>query len=118
MTTKYLAGKSTLLSWGREQLFMGQPLSNYVRSLFTPFNLIAVLILAVAIPIAVIRFSQGLAATTNLSNTNPWGLWIGFDVLSGVALAAGGYVVASAVYIFGLHDYRPVVRAAILTGFL
>jgi Ni/Fe-hydrogenase subunit HybB-like protein len=39
-------------------------------------------------------------------------------VLSGVALAAGGYTMAAAVYILGLEKYRPVVRPAILTGFL
>ena len=65
-----------------------------------------------------VRFTKGLAATTNLTHTNPWGLWIGFDVMSGVALAAGGFVTSTAVYIFGMKEYKPIVRPAILTGFL
>lgn len=84
----------------------------------TPFNIITGIILAGGAIILGIRFTHGLAATTNLSNTYPWGLWIGFDVMSGVALAAGGFVTSSAVYLFGMKEYKPVVRAALLTGFL
>lgn len=68
--------------------------------------------------VTVIRFTYGLGAVTDLSDAAPWGLWIGFDVMSGVALAAGGFVLAAAVYIFKLERYRPFVRAAILTALL
>ncbi len=68
--------------------------------------------------VTVVRFTYGLGAVTNLSDAAPWGLWIGFDVMSGVALAAGGFVLAAIVYIFGLERYRPFVRAAILTALL
>jgi Ni/Fe-hydrogenase subunit HybB-like protein len=84
----------------------------------TPFNIITGIILAGGAVILGIRFTQGLAATTNLSHTYPWGLWIGFDVMSGVALAAGGFVTSTAVYLFGMKEYKPIVRPAILTGFL
>ena len=84
----------------------------------TPFNIITGIILVGGAIILGLRFTQGLAATTNLSNTYPWGLWIGFDVMSGVALAAGGFITSSAVYLFGMKEYKPVVRAALLTGFL
>ena len=66
----------------------------------------------------VARFVHGLGAVTALSDAAPWGLWIGFDVMSGVALAAGGFVLAATVYIFGLERYRPFVRPAILTALL
>ncbi|MEE4272790.1 MAG: NrfD/PsrC family molybdoenzyme membrane anchor subunit [Thermoanaerobaculales bacterium] len=85
---------------------------------FTPFNIITGIILIGGAVLLAIRFTHGLAATTNLSHTYPWGLWIGFDVMSGVALAAGGFVTSSAVYLFGMKEYKPVVRAALLTGFL
>jgi Ni/Fe-hydrogenase subunit HybB-like protein len=64
------------------------------------------------------RFLRGLGATTGLTDATPWGLWIAFDVMSGVALAAGGFVVAGLVYIFGREKYRPFARPAILTAFL
>lgn len=105
-------------AWIVDNIFLGQTAGEYMRSLLTPFNLVAGLILAVGLPVIVFRFAYGLGAATNLSQTNPWGLWIALDVLCGVALAAGGYTMAAAVYVFGLKQYYPVLRPAILTGFL
>lgn len=86
--------------------------------MFTPFNLVALAILAGGAYVAVLRFRDGLGSVTNLSHTNPWGLWVGFDVVTGVALAAGGFVITSAVHVFGMKEYRPILRPAILTAFL
>lgn len=97
---------------------MSETISPAGRSLFTRFNLIAGVIVLMGIYITYLRFTGGLGAVTNLSNTQPWGIWIGFDLLCGVALAAGGYVTSSAVYIFGMKRYHSAVRPAILTGFL
>ena len=69
------------------------------RRILPPFNIVAALILAVGVPALIYRFAYGLGSATNLSDNHPWGLWIGFDVLCGVALAAGGYTCATAVYI-------------------
>jgi Ni/Fe-hydrogenase subunit HybB-like protein len=80
------------------------------------FILWAVAGLAVAVGAA--RFLQGLGATTNLSDATPWGIWIGFDVMGGVALAAGGFIMTAAVYIFKLERLHEVVRPAVLTAFL
>lgn len=68
--------------------------------------------------VATARFIFGLGATTHLSDATPWGLWVGFDVMSGVALAAGGFVVTATVYIFRLEKYHSIVRPAVLTAFL
>lgn len=65
-----------------------------------------------------LRFTQGLGAATNLSDQVPWGLWIGFDVLCGVGLAAGGFAITTAVYVLHLERLRPLVRPAVLTAFL
>ena len=43
--------------------------------------------------------------------------WIGIDVLGGVAMAAGGFLIAGAVYILNMKKYRPIVRASILNAF-
>ncbi len=88
------------------------------KSLFTPFNVIAGIIVIIGLIITALRFTRGLGATTNLSDYNPWGIWIGFDLLCGVALAAGGYVTSAAVYLFGMKRFHAAVRPAILTGFL
>jgi Ni/Fe-hydrogenase subunit HybB-like protein len=107
-----------LRSWAREKLLMGLSLQEYVRGLVTPSNIVAALILLVGVPVIAYRYIYGLGAVTGSSQTNPWGLWIGLNVLSGVALAAGGYTLGSTVYLFGLKEYYPVLRPAILTGFL
>jgi Ni/Fe-hydrogenase subunit HybB-like protein len=88
------------------------------KSWLTPFNVVAGIIVIIGLIITVLRFTGGLATVTNLSDYNPWGIWIGFDLLVGVALAAGGYVTSAAVYIFGMKRYHSAVRPAILTGFL
>jgi len=71
-----------------------------------------------SLPVFIIRYLYGLGAISNLSDGRPWGLWISFDLYSGVALAAGGFTLAGAVYIFNRKKYYPVVRPAILTAFL
>jgi len=65
-----------------------------------------------------VRVMYGLAGSTNLSDRFPWGLWIGFDVMCGVGLAAGGFTLVAAVHIFNIEEYKPVLRPAILTAFL
>jgi Ni/Fe-hydrogenase subunit HybB-like protein len=71
-----------------------------------------------AFGLAIYRFARGLGASTNLNDTFPWGLWIGFDMLCGVALAAGGFVLAGTVHIFGMTKFEPFVRPAIVTALL
>lgn len=87
------------------------------RSLITPFNVIAGLILAFGGLIVILRFANGLAFSTNLTHTTTWGLWTGFKLVF-VALAASGYALTTAVYIFGLRQYHPLVRPAVLSGFM
>ena len=58
----------------------------------------------------VLRFTRGLGAVTNLTDRFPWGLWVGFDMLCGVGLAAGGFTLTTAVYIFNLKRFKPIVR--------
>lgn len=64
------------------------------------------------------RFIWGLGAVTNLSDHFPWGVWIGFDVMVGVALAAGAFTLNGTVHILHLDRYHPLLRPAVLTGFL
>jgi Ni/Fe-hydrogenase subunit HybB-like protein len=84
----------------------------------TFWRAVVVLIFGAGIVAAWSRFAYGLAASTNLSDTVPWGLWVGLNTLCGVGLSAAGFAIAAAVYILGLERYRPVVRAAILMAFL
>ncbi|HEY8530838.1 MAG TPA: Ni/Fe-hydrogenase cytochrome b subunit [Limnochorda sp.] len=67
---------------------------------------------------SVYRFIYGLGAATNLSDEWPWALWISINVLSGVALSAGAFTLAAAVHLFRQRSLEPLLRPAILTGFL
>ncbi len=75
-------------------------------------------LIALGVIAALVRYTFGIGAMSNLSDAYPWGIWISFDLLCGVALAAGAFVTATAVYIFGQERFRPILRPAILTGFL
>ena len=82
---------------------MSGPGNSVRESLFSRFNIVAGIIIILGLYLTFLRFTRGLSGITNLDNNSPWGIWIGFDLLCGVALAAGGYTTAAAVEIFGLQ---------------
>ncbi|MFN8255647.1 MAG: NrfD/PsrC family molybdoenzyme membrane anchor subunit [Bacteroidales bacterium] len=84
----------------------------------TPFNIISIPVIIIGITIIVVRFIKGLGAVTNLTQDVPWGLWIGFDVVTGVAFAGGAYVLTFMVYILNMKKYHSIVRVTVLNGFL
>jgi Ni/Fe-hydrogenase subunit HybB-like protein len=84
----------------------------------TPFNVISIPIILAGLVILVYRFIYGLGFVTNLSQEHPWGLWLGFDVVTGVALAGGAYVITFTVYVMRVEKYQSIVRATVLNGFL
>ncbi len=75
-------------------------------------------IAAAGIAMILWRLYAGLGATTAMSDGYPWGIWIAFDVVTGTALACGGYAVAILVYILNRGKYHPLIRPAILTSAL
>jgi len=84
----------------------------------TPFNIISIPIILLGLVLIVIRFWKGIGAITNLTQEIPWGLWIGFDVVTGVAFAGGAYVLTFMVYILNMKKYHSIVRVTVLNGFL
>ena len=87
-------------------------------SLLTVFNLVSAPIIIAAAVILYIRFTQGLGSVTNLTQDVPWGLWKGFNVITGVAFAGGAYVVTFLVYVLRQDRYHSIVRVTVLNGFL
>jgi len=82
-----------------------------------PFNVLTGLFAAAAVLI-LFRLILGLGRITAMNDGYPWGLWIAFDVVTGTALACGGYSVALLVYIRNKGKYHPLVRPAVLTSAL
>jgi len=88
------------------------------RIRFTFWKAIFLLIMAAGVYATWVRFRHGLGASTNLSDQFPWGIWIGFDVMCGVMLAAGGFTLTAAVEIFNLERWHSILRPTILTAFM
>ena len=84
----------------------------------TWFNVISIPTIILGLGILVVRFTKGLGAVTNLSQDFPWGFWIGFDVVTGVAFAGGAYVITFVVHVMGVEKYKPIVRVTVLNGLL
>lgn len=94
------------------------PVFHFASPWHTIITMLLVIVLGTTAGIMLTRYVYGIGSISNLSNQFPWGIWIGFDVMSGVALAAGGFVVAAIGHIFGLKRFEPLVRPAVLTGLL
>lgn len=84
----------------------------------TPFNVISIAIMAATAGILAWRFAFGLGTVSNVNQEFPWGLWKGFNVITGVAFAGGAYVLTFMVYVLRLEKYHSIVRATVLNGLL
>lgn len=86
--------------------------------LLTPFNIISAPVILVGVVIVIVRFIEGLGSVTNLDQDFAWGIWKGFNVVTGVAFAGGAYVITFAVYVMNAEKYHSVVRITVLNAFL
>jgi Ni/Fe-hydrogenase subunit HybB-like protein len=84
----------------------------------TFWKLVFIVIMALGIYSAYVRYAHGLGAVSNMTDQFPWGIWIGFDVLCGVMLAAGGFIVTGAVHLLNIERLHSIVRPTVLTAFL
>lgn len=75
-------------------------------------------IMGVLAVVTILRFMPGIGAALALTDATPWGFWIAFCVMSGLAIASGGFVIAATSYIFDRGKYHVFARPAILTAFL
>jgi Ni/Fe-hydrogenase subunit HybB-like protein len=89
-----------------------------VKNKLTFWKLVFLALMIAGLYATVVRFTRGLGPSTNLNDQFPWGIWIGFDVLCGVMLAAGGFTLTAAVHIFNIKRLHPIVRPTVLTAFL
>jgi Ni/Fe-hydrogenase subunit HybB-like protein len=84
----------------------------------TFWKIVFLFLMAAGLYATFVRFTQGLGASTHLSDQFPWGIWISFDVLCGVMLAAGGFTLTAAVHILNIKRLHSIIRPTILTAFL
>lgn len=84
----------------------------------TPGVMVMVALMGIGAAFTLVRFLYGIGTVSNLNNQYPWGIWIGIDVASGVALAAGGFTTGAIAYVFNREQYHAVIRPALLTAML
>ncbi|MEN8211383.1 MAG: Ni/Fe-hydrogenase cytochrome b subunit [Thermodesulfobacteriota bacterium] len=84
--------------------------------IFTLPFFILLLLSIVALVFIAKRFMYGIGAVSNMSDGYPWGMWIVYDVVTGTAIACGGYAMAILVYVFNKGQYHPLVRSALLAS--
>ena len=89
-----------------------------MRVKLTFWRVLFIVVMALGLYSTYVRYLHGLGAVSNMSDQFPWGFWIGFDCLCGVMLAAGGFCMVGAVYLFNVQSLHSVVRPAVLTAFL
>jgi len=86
--------------------------------IFNRFTKFLVMFLGIWVLILLYRFLTGIGTVSGLTDGYPWGIWIAFDVVTGTALACGGYAIAILCYVLNKGKYHPLVRPAILTSAL
>ena len=87
-------------------------------SKITLWRVLVALIFASGLWATYLRFVKGFAVATNMSDAQPWGIWVGLATLCGVGLSAGGFAIAGGVYLLGMERYRPIMRCAVMIAFL
>ncbi len=103
----------------KEKLLLGLTPGEYVAQMVrNPVNWVLAVIFAVGIPVIIGRFAFGLSWVTHSSYDYPWGLFLGWGLFTMVPLSASGFMLGTAVEVFGRHDFKPIERLALLNGLL
>ncbi len=75
-------------------------------------------IIGVAAIIAFVRFATGIGTVANINNAYPWGWWVGYGIMTMIAIGGVGFTITALVEIFGVHRYHSFLRPAVLMGLL
>jgi Ni/Fe-hydrogenase subunit HybB-like protein len=80
--------------------------------------IVLIVLMAIAFVVAMVRYTIGIGAISDLSYSYPWGFWISFDLFTGVVISSGGFLMAGTVYILRIEEFKPLLRPSVLTAFL
>src|SRR5688500_15883092 len=75
-------------------------------------------IIAVAAVVGFVRFATGIGTIANINNAYPWGWWVGYGIMTMIAIGGVGFTITILVEIFGMHRYHSFLRPAVLMAFL
>ncbi|MCC6170107.1 MAG: polysulfide reductase NrfD [Caldilineaceae bacterium] len=85
----------------------------------TAFPVLGILagLTVIGVVAGVTRLLTGMGMTTSLTDSVPWGVWIGFDFAL-IAFSGAGFTMAFVGHILHLHRFEAAVRPALFAGFL
>jgi Ni/Fe-hydrogenase subunit HybB-like protein len=75
-------------------------------------------IMAAAAIVAFVRFATGIGTIANINDAYPWGWWVGYGIMTMIAIGGVGFTITALVEIIGVHRYHSFVRPAVLMAFL
>jgi Ni/Fe-hydrogenase subunit HybB-like protein len=78
--------------------------------------LLAIMTLGAAL--AVVRYAAGIGSVANINNAYPWGWWVGYGIMTSIALGGVGFTITALVEVLGRHRYHALLRPAVLMGLL
>ena len=75
-------------------------------------------VVGVALIVTAIRLVGGIGSVANINNAYPWGWWVGYGVMTPIALGGVGFTITLLVEVFGRHRYHSFLRPAVLMAML
>ena len=84
----------------------------------TWWDLVLLAIIAVGAVLTLIRYATGIASVANINNAYPWGWWVGFGIMTMIAVGGVGFTITLLAEILGFHRFHPMLRPAVLMAFL
>ena len=88
------------------------------RIRLTKWDAALLAIMAIGAIMAAVRYAGGIASVANINNAYPWGWWVGYGVMTTIALGGVGFTITGLVEVLGMHRYHSLLRPAVLMGFL
>jgi Ni/Fe-hydrogenase subunit HybB-like protein len=88
------------------------------RIRLTWWDLALLAVMAVGAALAVVRYASGIGSVANINNAYPWGWWVGYGIMTSIALGGVGFTITLLVEVFGAHRYHALLRPAVLMGLL
>jgi Ni/Fe-hydrogenase subunit HybB-like protein len=88
------------------------------RIRLTWWDLTLLAVMAIGVVLAVVRYAGGIASVANINNAYPWGWWVGYGVMTMIAVGGVGFTITLLVEVFGVHRFHPLLRPAVLMALL
>ena len=88
------------------------------RIRISPLTIVLLAMTALSVYLSMVRYAHGGGAISQVNNSYPWTFMLSFNLFTGIAVSSGAFILAALVYLFELEQFRPLLKPALLIGFL